>query len=58
MSGFKNCGTFTQWNTTQQEEGENSYLCDNMDGTGDYHAKWNKLVGGRRMPYDLIHRGI
>ena len=21
MSGSKNCGTFTQWNTTQQKEG-------------------------------------
>ena len=22
-------------------------LCDSMVGTGDYYAKWNKLVGER-----------
>ena len=25
MSGLKNCGTFTQWNTTQQKERKSSY---------------------------------
>ena len=40
MNGLKNCGTFTQWNTTQQKERKGiPTLCDNMDGTGEYYAK-------------------
>ena len=27
ISGSKNCGTFTQWNTTQQNERRSSYSC-------------------------------
>ena len=38
MSGSKNCGTFTQWNTTQQKEGTPT-ICDSMDGTGEHYAK-------------------
>ena len=30
MSGSKNCGIFTQWNTMQQKEGAPT-LCDSMD---------------------------
>ena len=28
-------------------------VCDSMDGTGEYYAKWNKPVGERQIPYDL-----
>ena len=31
MSGSKNCGTFTQWKTTQQKKGAPT-ICDSMDG--------------------------
>ena len=34
----KKCGTFTQWNTTQQQE-RTSTLHDSMDGTGEHYAK-------------------
>ena len=44
--------TFIQWNTTQQEK-KNFYTYNSMDGTGDYHAKWNKPVSERQIPYDL-----
>ena len=39
MSGSKNCGTFTQWNTMQQNEEGAPTLHDSMDGTGEYYAK-------------------
>ena len=32
---IKNCGTFTQWNITQQKERRR----DTMDGFGEYHVK-------------------
>ena len=35
MSGSKDCGTVTQWNTMQQKEGTPA-LHNNMDGTGEY----------------------
>ena len=38
MSGSKNYGTFTQWNSTQQKEGAHT-LCDSMGGTGEHYAK-------------------
>ena len=47
MSGLKNCGTYTQWNTTQKKERSPTFyntaertptFCDSMDGTGDYYA--------------------
>ena len=44
MSGSKNCGTFTQWNITQQNEGTPTF-CNSMGGTGEYYAKWNKPGG-------------
>ena len=44
MSGSKNYGTFTQWNSTQQKEGAYT-LCNGMDVTGEYYAKWNKPGG-------------
>ena len=28
-------------------------LCDNMDGTGEHYAKWNKPGSERQIPYDL-----
>ena len=33
---IKNCGTFTQWNTMQQEKRGTSYLCESMDETGGF----------------------
>ena len=37
---------------------EPATFCDSMDGTGEYDAECNKLVGERQMPYDLTLRGI
>ena len=31
-------------------------LCDSMDGTGEYYAKWNKPGGERQIPYDLTYK--
>ena len=31
-------------------------LCNNMDGTGKYYAKWTKLVGERQTAYGLIYK--
>ena len=39
MNGLKNCGTFTQWNTTQQKKEGTPTFGDRMDGTGEYYAK-------------------
>ena len=33
----------------------NLTFCDNMDGPGEYHAKWNKPVRERQVPYDLTY---
>ena len=53
MSGSKNHGTFTQWNSTQQKK-EGAYtLCNGMDGTGEHYAKRNKPGGEGQIPYDL-----
>ena len=52
----KNCGTFTQWNTTQQREEGAPTLCDSMDGTGEQYAKWSKPGGERQIPYDLTNK--
>ena len=52
MSGSKNCGTFTQWNSMQQKEGAPT-LCDSMDGTRKQYAKLNKPGGERQIPCDL-----
>ena len=37
MSGSKNYGTFSQWNSMQQRERRS--LCNGMDGTGEHYAK-------------------
>ena len=37
MSGSKNCGTFTQWNSTQQKEGTPTFQ-DSMDGIKEHSA--------------------
>ena len=31
-------------------------LCDSMDGTREYYAKWNKPGGERQIPYDLTYK--
>ena len=30
-------------------------LCNSMDGPGDYHAKLNKPVRERQIPYELTY---
>ena len=55
MSGLRNCGAFTQWNTTQQKEGAPTFH-DSMDGTGEYYAEWNKPGGERQILYDLTYK--
>ena len=56
MSGSKNYGTFTQWNTTQQKERRAPTLCDSMDGTAEHYAKLSKPVGKRqRINVSLSH---
>ena len=47
---------YTQWNTMQQKIEGIPTFCDNIVGTGDYYAKWNKPVGEIQMPYDLTHK--
>ena len=45
MSVSKIYGTFTQWNSMQQEK-EGAYtLCNSMDGTGEHYAMWNTPDG-------------
>ena len=31
-------------------------LCNSMDGTGEYYAKWNKTGGERQRSYDLTYK--
>ena len=50
----KSYGTFTQWNTMQQKE-RTPTLRNNVDGTGEYYAKWNKPCYERRIPYDVTY---
>ena len=33
----------------------NLFLCDCMDGPGEYCAKWNKPVRERQVPYDFTY---
>ena len=30
-------------------------ICSNMDGSRDYHIKWNKSDRKSQMPYDITH---
>ena len=39
MSGSKNYGTFTQWNTTQREKEGAPTFYNSMDETGEHYAK-------------------
>ena len=32
-------------------------LCNSMDGTGKYYAKWSKPSDERQIPYDLTLSG-
>ena len=52
MGGAKKCGTFTQWNTTQQKERTPTFF-DSIEGTGEYYAK---PVSERQIPYDLTYK--
>ena len=49
-------GTFTQWNTMQQEEKGTPTIWDSMDGTGEHYAKWNKTGSERHILYDLTYK--
>ena len=33
----------------------NIVICDSMDGSWEYHTKWNKSDGKGQKPYDFIH---
>ena len=33
----------------------NLAICNNMDGSREYNAKWNKSVREKQIPYDFIH---
>ena len=37
------------------KEEENFNLCNNIDGTREHYAKWNKPVRERQKAYDFIH---
>ena len=56
MSGSKNGGTFTQWNTMQQKEG-GPILHKSSDGTGEHYAECSKLAGERQITYDHTYKG-
>ena len=56
MTGSKSCGTFTQWNLTEQKKEGATTLHDSMDGTGEHYAKWSKPGGERQIPYDLMYK--
>ena len=45
--------TMEYYSTTKKEE--NFTLCDSMDGSGDYYAKWNKPAKERQIPHDFTH---
>ena len=53
MSGSK---TMVHWHNgilcSREKEGAPT-LCDSMDGTGEYYAKWNKPGSEGQIPYDL-----
>ena len=51
----KKTGTFTQWNTMQQEKERTPTLHNSMDGTGEHYAKGGKPGGERQIPYALIN---
>ena len=37
------------------EKDWNLAICNNVDGTGGYYAKWNKSVRERQILYDFTH---
>ena len=43
-SRSKTCGIYAQWNTMQHKE-RNLTLCNSMDWSWKYYAKWNKPAG-------------
>ena len=43
--------THTQWNITQPYKTPNLAICDNVDGSRGYHAKWNKSDRERQILY-------
>jgi hypothetical protein len=47
--------TYKQINTIWSLRRWNLVTCDNMDGTGDYYAKWNKPGTERQLPCYLTH---
>ena len=48
---------YVQWNITWQSKRMKSCICNNVDGTGVYYAKWNKSVIERQITYDFTPRG-
>ena len=37
------------------KKGWNNAICSNMDGSGDYHTKWNKPDRERQTSYDITY---
>ena len=35
--------------------GKNEIICSNMDGTRDYHSKWNKSEREKQILYDITY---
>ena len=53
MSGSKNYGTFTQWNSTQQRERRSLYPLQQHGWNWEHYAKSNKPGGEGQIPYDF-----
>ena len=37
------------------EKEQNSDICSNVDGPGDYHTKWSKSDRERQISYDIAY---
>lgn len=47
--------THTKWNITQPWKKYNLAICNNMDGSRGYYAKWSKSDEERQIPYDFTY---
>ena len=55
-SFLKRYGPSLQWNTTQPNKKRwNAAIGDNMNGSWEYHAKWNKSGRKGQEAYDFTH---
>ena len=56
MSESKNYGTSTNGILCSRENEGDPTFFNSVDRTGEYHAKWNKPVGERQIPYDCTYK--